>query len=317
MLLPLTSGAGSDLLVGTFNRGLFRYDGQSFRPFQTDADEYLRTRTLYKGVRLPDGTLGLTTISGGVVIMDVTGHALRYINQATGLPNDNGLAMFVDHTGMLWVAPEGAVCQVEIPSPLSRFDIKVGLSGTVSDVVRHKGVLYAATGVGVFYLDAATSTFKQVTGFRAGNSQATALASNGDVLMVGYGSGLHQIDGTVAHLIKPNIGASFSCGALRFSRQDPKRLWIALEDGLATMRLDDRGHWVDDGRIPGVRESVSILAEPTPGVLWLGTGRRAPFVSSSPTGPSSIRASTDSARPPVSPATTASRPTPSAGAPSS
>jgi signal transduction histidine kinase/ligand-binding sensor domain-containing protein len=272
VLLPLTGGGRSDLLVGTFNRGLFRYDGQSFRPFVTDADQYFRTRTLYKGALLPDGTIGLTTISGGVVIIDVTGHALRYINQETGLPNDNGLAMFVDHSATLWVAPEGAVCQVEIPSPLSRFDIKVGLSGTVADVVRHKGVLYVATGVGVFYLDTATSTFKQVTGFREGNSQATGLASNGDVLMVGYGSGLHQIDGAVAHVIKPNIGASFSCGAIRYSRQDPKRLWIALEDGLATMHLDDHGRWVDDGRIPGVRETLNVVAEPTPGVLWLGTG---------------------------------------------
>ena len=248
------------------------YDGQSFRPFRTDADDYLRTNTLYKGMQLPDGTLGMTTISGGVVIMDVTGHVLRHINQATGLPNDNGLSMFVDHTGMLWVGPEGAVCQIEIPSPLSRFDAKVGLSGTVADVVRHKGVLYVGTGVGLFYLDAQSSTFKQVTGFRPGNPQAQGLASNGDVLMVGYGSGLHQIDGTVAHLIKANVGASFSSGALRFSRQDPRRLWIGLEDGLATMRLDDSGHWVDEGRIPDVRETLSTIAEPTPGVLWLGTG---------------------------------------------
>ncbi len=272
VLLPLARGAGSDLLVGTFNRGLFLYDGQSFRPFRTDADDYLRTNTLYKGMQLPDGTLGMTTISGGVVIMDVTGHVLRHINQATGLPNDNGLSMFVDHTGMLWVGPEGAVCQIEIPSPLSRFDAKVGLSGTVADVVRHKGVLYVGTGVGLFYLDAHSSTFKQVTGFRPGNPQAQGLASNGDVLMVGYGSGLHQIDGTVAHLVKANVGASFSSGALRFSRQDPRRLWIGLEDGLATMRLDESGHWVDEGRIPDVRETLSTIAEPTPGVLWLGTG---------------------------------------------
>ena len=272
VLLPVPGGTGSDLLIGTFNHGLFRYDGQTFRPFHTDADDFLRARTLYKGVQLPDGTLGFTTISGGIVIMDVNGHALRYINQQTGLPNDNGLSMFVDHSGILWAAPEGAVCQIEIPSPLSRFDIRLGLSGTVADVVRHKGVLYVATGVGVFYLDETSSTFKPVTGFAPGNSQATGLASNGDVLMVGYGSGLHQIDGTVAHLVKPNVGASFSCGALRFARQDPRRLWIALEDGFATMRLDDKGRWVDDGRIPGVHETVSILAEPEPGVFWLGTG---------------------------------------------
>lgn len=272
VLLPLASGAAADLLVGTFNRGLFRYDGRVFTPFPTDADAYFRERTLYKGVTLPDGTFGLATISGGLVILNREGHAAQYINQETGLPNDNGLAVYVDRTGLVWLAPEGSVCQIETPSPLSRFDIKVGLSGAVSDVVRHKGVLYVATGVGVFYLDQATSTFKQVTGFREGNSQATALASNGDVLAVGYGSGLHQIDGAVAHLIKPNVGASFSAGSVRFSRQDPRRLWVALEDGLASMRLDESGRWVDEGRMAGIRETVSTLAEPSPGVLWLGTG---------------------------------------------
>ena len=60
ILLPLSSG-GSDLLLGTFNRGLFRYDGRIFEPFVTDADAYLRQRTLYKGVPLPDGTFEVTT----------------------------------------------------------------------------------------------------------------------------------------------------------------------------------------------------------------------------------------------------------------
>jgi signal transduction histidine kinase/ligand-binding sensor domain-containing protein len=271
VLLPLDSSASPPLLVGTFNRGLFRYDGTTFTPFPTDADAYLRERTLYKGIVLPDGTFGFATISGGMVIMSRAGHALHYINQATGLPNDNTLAILADHTGLVWLASEGYVCQVETPSPLSRFDVKVGLAGSVSDVIRHKGVLYAATSVGVFYLDGASSSFKQVTGFREGNSQAQGLASNGDVLVVGYGSGLHQIDGAVAHLVKPNIGASFSSGAVRFSSADPRRLWIGLEDGFASMRRDEGGRWVDEGRVAGVRETLANIAEPTPNELWLGT----------------------------------------------
>ncbi len=124
-----------ELLLGTFNRGLFRYDGQSFQPFQTEADEFLRTQTLYKGTALPDGTLGLSTISGGAVILDPrTGRALRYMNLNTGLPSDNGLAIFADRSGIVWLGLEGAICQVETPSPLTRFDIRAGLSGSVSDV---------------------------------------------------------------------------------------------------------------------------------------------------------------------------------------
>jgi signal transduction histidine kinase/ligand-binding sensor domain-containing protein len=272
VLLPLDTSTSPQLLLGTFNRGLFRYDGHSFTPFATDVDEYLRARTLYKGVVLPDGTFAFATISGGLVIIDRQGHALHTINQVTGLPNDNTLAVYVDHTGLVWLAAEGAICQVETPSPLSRYDVKVGLSGSVSDVVRHKGVLYAGTSVGVFYLDPVSSTFKPVTGFREGNSQAQGLASNGEVLMAGFGSGLHQIEGSVARLVKPNIGASYSAGAVRFSKADPRRLWVALEDGFASMRLDESGRWVDEGRVPGLREVFSYIAEPTPNEVWLGTG---------------------------------------------
>jgi len=269
VLLPY---GDTDLLLGTFNAGLFRYDGRTFVPFTTEVDALLKSQTLYKGITLPDGTLGLSTISGGAIIVDPrTGRALRFMNLATGLPADNGLAIFADRAGMVWMALEGAICQVETPSPLTRFDIRAGLSGSVADVVRHKGTLYVATGVGLFYLDPKTSLFKQVTGFREGNSQAVGLASNGDVLMVGYGSGLHQVDGDKATLIKANVGASFSAGATRFSTADPRRLWVALEDGFASMRLDDRGHWVDEGRVPGISATTNTIVETSATEVWIGT----------------------------------------------
>ena len=71
VLLPF--GGSSDrpnLLLGTFNRGLFLYDGQSFQPFRTEIDAFLQAQTLYKATMLPDGALGLSTISGGAVILD-------------------------------------------------------------------------------------------------------------------------------------------------------------------------------------------------------------------------------------------------------
>ena len=251
---------------------MFRYDGRAFTPFPTEVDAFLRAQTLYKGTLLPDGTLGLSTISGGGMILDArTGRPRLFMNLNTGLPADNGLAIFADRGGNVWLALEGAICQVETPSPLTRFDIRAGLSGSVSDVVRHKGRLYAATGVGVFYLDPGTGLFKQVTGFREGNSQATALATDGDVLVVGYGSGLHQIDGDRATLIKANVGASFSAGTIRFSTADPRRLWVGLEDGLASMRRDANGRWVDEGRVPGLRETTQSIVEAAPNEVWLGT----------------------------------------------
>jgi signal transduction histidine kinase len=271
VLLPLGDAHGSDLLVGTFNRGFFRFDGQRFQPFPTEVDRYLREHTLYRAVPLAGGPLALATLDGGLVVIDSNGHPIRYITTSTGLPNDNALAAYVDASGGLWAAVESAICQIEIPSPLSRFDANMGLAGAPIDIVRHGGVLYVATGAGTFYLDPATSAFKKVTGARAGNVQVLALASDGKRLLAAYGSGLHQIEGTSARLIKPNIAASFASYVMRFSKQDPHRIWFGLESGLASMRVDDSGRWVDEGPVAGIHESVSFLIEPAPGDLWLST----------------------------------------------
>jgi signal transduction histidine kinase len=271
VLLPLGDARGSDLLAGTFNRGFFRFDGQRFQPFPTEVDGYLREHTLYRAVSLASGALALTTLDGGLIVIDRNGHPIRFINTSTGLPNNNALAAYVDLSGGLWAAVENAICQIEIPSPLSRFDANMGLVGAPIDIIRHDGVLYVGTGAGVFYLDPATSAFKKVTGARAGNVQVLALASDGKRLLAAYGSGLHQIEGGSARLIKPNIAASFASYVIRFSKQDPHRIWFGLESGLASMRVEDSGRWVDEGPVAGIHDTVSVLVEPTPGELWLGT----------------------------------------------
>ena len=66
--------SGADLyLVGTFNRGLFLFDGQAFTPFETEADDLLVNATIYKGAVLPGETYGLALIDGGLLVIDREG----------------------------------------------------------------------------------------------------------------------------------------------------------------------------------------------------------------------------------------------------
>ena len=55
LMVMLPHESDGQYLVGPWNSGLFLFDGHSFRPFPNEADTFLRTNTLYKGVRLPDG----------------------------------------------------------------------------------------------------------------------------------------------------------------------------------------------------------------------------------------------------------------------
>ena len=161
--------------------------------------------------------------------------------------------MFVDHAGTLWVAPERhSVVRLNFPPPLSRFEIKVGLSGTVSDVVRHKGVLYTSTpAVGVVVprcRDVHVQTGHRVhTPLFAGDGAGVPRRGLDGGIRI---EGLHQMTGPSRTSSSPTSGHRSPVAPSGSLARIPKRLWIALEDGLATMQLNNRGHWVDDESIP-------------------------------------------------------------------
>ena len=67
VMLPFTGKPGF-YLIGTFNRGLFIWDGDKFQPFHTDSDQLLAEGTLYTGVVLPDSCFALGTLCLGVCL---------------------------------------------------------------------------------------------------------------------------------------------------------------------------------------------------------------------------------------------------------
>ncbi|PSQ55643.1 MAG: histidine kinase, partial [Bacteroidetes bacterium QH_10_64_37] len=57
-----------DLLIGTQNKGLLLYDGETFRPFAPGVTSYLQENDLYHGDRLPGDRYALATLGGGVIV---------------------------------------------------------------------------------------------------------------------------------------------------------------------------------------------------------------------------------------------------------
>ena len=53
-----------------FYGGLFLFDGKTFQPFKTEADELVKSGTLYKGLQLANGDYVLSTTGKGLVIID-------------------------------------------------------------------------------------------------------------------------------------------------------------------------------------------------------------------------------------------------------
>ena len=240
VILPYNKDGKNLILVGTFNRGLYLFDGNSFEPFNCEADPFLRQNTLYKGKMLADGTYVFITLDGGMIIMDNEGRIKLLLNKQTGLSSNSVTGLFVDK-GLIWISPEGSISVVEYPSPITLFDESVGQISSVLSTMRYKGILYFSTTNGVFYLDSKSSSIKQVTGFIMGNNQSFNLAIVQDQLLVTHGTGLYRITGTKVNLIKEAKGLSFIPNYIHQSLSDSNRIFVALIDGLSSFYLDKKG----------------------------------------------------------------------------
>ena len=270
VMLPYNRDGKSLILVGTFNRGLFLFDGNSFEHFNCEADPFLRNNTLYKGKILNDGDYVFVTLNGGMIIMDKEGKIKLSLNKRTGLSSNSVTALFIDK-GLIWMAPEGSISVVEYPSPITLFDESAGQVSLVQSMIRYKGTMYFSTTNGVFYLDRKTSTIKQLTGFIPGNNQSFQLKIVNDQLLVTYGTGLYRIDGPKVILIKEASGLSFIPNYIHQSLLDSNRIFVGMIDGICTFYLDKHSKWIYEGRISSINDYVGTIIETKPGVIWGST----------------------------------------------
>ncbi len=261
------------ILVATSRKGFFLLSRDGLRRFPTEADSMVERLGLSRLVTLKDGTFGLSLSTGGFLNLGRDGRIKIYLDRASGaLLADGGLSIFTGRDGLVWLGLQKGIAKIETPSSLSRFGEASGLTGFVNDMVRHKGVLYAATMQGIYYLDQTTGMFKLVTGLPKGvSSSAFSLAVVGDRLLAPLSFlGIHEVTGTTLKQVAPNptIGAGTGF-VLHRSIYNPSRLYLGSDNMLTAYRLEPSGKLTLEGKVAD-SPAIRSIAESAPGTIWLG-----------------------------------------------
>lgn len=268
VMLPFSERPGTYLL-GTFNRGLFLFEGSSFQPFRTEADSILRQCTLYDGKVLPDGSFGLGSLARGFMIIDTSGKLKLHLTRASGLLSNTVPSVFIDRQKNIWLGMVGGVGILENESSLTQFPIASG--STPIDIRRHLGTLYVSATDGIYYLDQKDSQFKFVSGIlQSGASNALVI---NDQLYFANVTGVYQIEDAKGKLVLPYDAATPSFVSLYRSRIDSNRIIASALIGLATLRYETQNpnHLRLESIVPGLHEYIRQVVEPEPGIFWLST----------------------------------------------
>lgn len=261
------------ILIGT-SRGLLLYRDSTITPFESEVESYLERYKLYHGCALGRGYFALATMGGGVVVIDEQGQIIRVMNTESGLPDGAVNRVHRGREGELWMALNNSgIMRADALSPVSLYDERLGIEGTVRSIERQDGKLYVATGLGTFVLKEAQSDPEAQDGFPVGIrrphfervpgiSPSFYLLSTDRGLFVASQGGTHIIRDGKASLIDYEIGLT-----LAKSNAYPGRIYVGSPEGLRV--IEPSGDEWEFSDVPGIDSEIRFIHEDQSGRLWL------------------------------------------------
>ncbi len=250
--------SGGRVLVATGTQGLYLLENGSLTEFTNPANEFLMKNLVTCGIRLTDGTYALGTARAGIVVLDDKGRILQVIDRKASLRDNFIQSLYSAGKNTVWAALNNGISMIEIPSPMTFFDEKSGLSGAVNQVIRFENRLYVATYQGLFYYEENNFEFLPVPEIL---SSCWSMVPYRDFLLAGTSQGVYMVKSKKATLVKPGFALS-----LARSPRDTSLVFSGETRGLYSLKQN--GYQWQSKKIEGLDDNVRNLVPDNRGNLW-------------------------------------------------
>ncbi|MBN1598571.1 MAG: hypothetical protein JW894_09780 [Bacteroidales bacterium] len=186
------------LLIATREKGLFVFDENGGKPFNSQVQKHLIANQIYCVAQIDENTYALGTVQDGLVIIDEKGNLVQHINRSRGLQNNTILSIFVDKSKNLWLGLDNGIDYVLLNSPLGYYEHQ-NIIGSAYDMVIVRDNLYIGTNQGLFtskwpgtqYLAGDNSGFQLIDGSQG---QVWTIAQNYNLLWIGHDKGTFLLE---------------------------------------------------------------------------------------------------------------------------
>lgn len=192
------------ILIQTQYSGFYKLIDGNLVKWNTEADELLKTTTIYTSTVLYNGDFALGTISNGIFIINSQGKIRYHITQNQGLSNNTILSLFEDSEKNLWIGLDNGIDCLNTASPIKTFFDKTGILGTVYSSILFKDKIYVGTNQGLFYKTNNSNEQYQIVSGTKG--QVWSLFEHDNTLFCGSDSGTFIINDDTSNLIYNQSG---------------------------------------------------------------------------------------------------------------
>ena len=143
----------NEIILGTNKDRLYLFDGKNTSLFETDARDFLTENYIINGIQLSDSKFAVSTLGGGVLIIDSqTGTTVQILNYLTGLPDDEVYSLGLDRNNGLWLSHAFGISRVDFNIPVKNYSNYLGLDGRIISSIMYDTTLYVITTDGAYFL---------------------------------------------------------------------------------------------------------------------------------------------------------------------
>lgn len=270
----LQAGPGQ-LLIGTFNNGLYKLEGNTLSQWGSDLNKELVENGLFSGIRLENGFYAFGTIRNGLYIADENGMIYQHLNRQKGLQNNTILSLYEDKRHNLWIGLDNGIDYLELNSPLSIFNYTYNIESTYS-TIEYQGKLYAGTNQGLYTIDMNKLSNRHLDQkfdlIKGTEGQVWSLTIVDDQLLCGHNYGCFLIEGSKSTKI------SDIPGFWKFIEYNGSvdTLLAGTYNGLVKL-IRDNHSWKVETKVKGFTESCRFLEQDSDGSIWIAHGYRGLF----------------------------------------
>ncbi len=263
----------TNILIGTRNDGFYLYDGESFTPFKTEVDKYVKGNLYMPGAALKNGNFIFNTFSDGVYMVNHQGKLIQKYTTGNGLQDGAVDYVYVDSRGVLWMALFNGISNINLNSTFTILDANMGIStNVVFTVFKFKNILYLSSNNGIYYLEDGSGKIKMIEGTYG---QGGNFIVNRGRLYVGTGDmGFIEITDKTFKYVIQSKNYDLRTRSLRLSKIDSNRVYATHQQGITSFYFNNIKNKFEyestlDKIIP---PNFGGFFENKDGTLWMASG---------------------------------------------
>ncbi|MGE0079061.1 MAG: triple tyrosine motif-containing protein [Bacteroidales bacterium] len=251
------------ILFGTNNKGLFIYDGVTFKPWKTEIDKELISSNINNGIEV-NNQYFLGSILNGVFVLSKNGKLINHIDSKY-IQNNTVLSIDSDKLGNIWLGLDRGISYISFNTPFDIYIDKTNSESVYSGIINDNR-LYIGSNQGIYYYELGSDNhFRNKKLVPNSQGQVWFIKQIDKKIYCGLNNGTYLLEDLKLKKIG-NVSGGYNMTKMNAE----KDYYIQNTYSQLVLYKQHEGIWKQDRTLEGFTSPSRLLEVDFQGNIWLG-----------------------------------------------